>query len=1418
MSYTSPYPKSNKGIGLSIFTSNNASTSAIFGNQSLFMKTDIQSSDLPLYIKSKPSGLQLARQTNWDFSLNSFKFNSSMANDGIFNSSIGYLWKDYSRNKNDSFYDVDGGIDYYITSDWSISDMDSIDDIVVAGISDWTSTEKLVPDTPITRSFYAETVIIDEIEFFPVTYSTSTYYSFDIYWQVGNSSSRCKVTYPGNLVVVYPGDAQYQIAVLPKSQPVGGYSGVMTVKTSLDPRIYTPIVEFLGDPNTWDCYTIDYDNVVVGTETKADPLPDGAVLSPFSMNYYYFSTPNPDTYKTSNIIIHNAHFLFDQNPKSYLDLPDVDPSASITEYYDYSDIFIDVSYINVLDNTTTDRTYKFAGYVSYEDFVNGNSTLLNNDPAHDTILYWKILIYPNNQQFGVILSSYAPFIPDGVSPQEIGKYFNAAIPDGHVYKPYETPLPFLENLIIAHKNVLCNIKTYKIVNYPECGKVDLYIKKTGYFSSINSGTGLITSINHGLSTGDKIKITNALSNSSQTNLNGAYFVKVANQDSFYLCVSSSDLNTYIVPQNYKSSAISGIRWSLVSGAGYNYNTTIYSPCGKNGYSAKAMGLFSSYENPTNDDGDLNNRSVIYNTFLDDYNQSILNFSPVKAPQGFFNGARSWNNFYPFQRFNDTANTALGIVNGNKFGTSVKIKKYSDNQYIVMVTEPGAFESFQIIDFFDLPATNVKVIPSYFPYGRIHFYKITKNTSTNSYTVDYIDSVSRSDNPWIDYEQSNQSQKAVNTDSNYKNYPLAQSTIINNYNKYINNYWWGARYVSWSKDWIYDSLYSANMPNVASNPNEYGFVDFFGKSADFEIENNSIYCLTSCNVKNANFSTTDRVNYIDALTQSFTYDLNSFSAGSISTIVSQKPEFNSDYQQQLEEYSSFGETVKFNDHKVYWGWASEFANNEYLYYYTRDSDTYTLQQTITSPGNYGFGSYIVAKDDTLLTNKYEYYDDSGQLMTDPIDYIQVYKLYSNTNTYGQRSRVSATIDLSNSKYTNLIEDQYQIANNISYDGTSTNTASYILSLKNKYDIYKDLLFIRDYNEIACFRYDPSTKTFKNKFHEFVYSNSTQLNSDKAILRAVNSFAAASFDSIGDFDTGEFSSSIQILDASQDTVLSVTQNYLSSIDLQDPEYLPLFVKNIEGITSNSLPLRLANNIVSSGNLDLYLEPIRGKTSSQDLYLRPPLDASGNLSLNIFNPKASTANAIPLILHQQQSNGSLPLFITYDNTVRGIMPLVIGIDPTIDTYSELIELYIESHYTGVPNSSGVCLLYLEADQYADYAASIGFNLNSTVKEIDTSGTNTNLSLMIHNGTGYLNSNQDLYMRSEMGYFTDAIMPLYIKRPIAEAMPLFVYNNNASGGIPLYVKNAPTWTGSLPLVMGSGFYLPSKSITLFTRGTTFK
>ena len=165
---------------------------------------------------------------------------------------------------------------------------------------------------------------------------------------------------------------------------------------------------------------------------------------------------------------------------------------------------------------------------------------------------------------------------------------------------------------------------------------------------------------------------------------------------------------------------------------------------------------------------------------------------------------------------------------------------------------------------------------------------------------------------------------------------------------------------------------------------------------------------------------------------------------------------------------------------------------------------------------------------------------------------------------------------------------------------------------------------------------------------------------------------------------------------------------------------------------------------------------------------------------------------------------------------MPLSIGIDPTINTYSELINLYLESYYTGSPNSSGVCLLFLQADEYADYATSLSLNLNSTIKEINTSTNDTNLPLIIYNGTGYLNNKQDLYIHSEMGYFTDSIMPLYIRRPIADAMPLFVYNNNASGGIPLYMQNTPTWTGSLPLVMGSGSYLPNSSIILFTRGTT--
>jgi len=141
-----------KGIGLNIIGS--SGSQSILSTTQMFLKSDIQSGHFNLFTVSKPTGISIPHQTNWDASLVSFNYNGSVMENGAQTNQINFTWKDYSTNKNDSYYSSHFGktaVDYYVDMDWSITDMDVEDEFAIVGNGNFTSIDKIYIDTPITR-------------------------------------------------------------------------------------------------------------------------------------------------------------------------------------------------------------------------------------------------------------------------------------------------------------------------------------------------------------------------------------------------------------------------------------------------------------------------------------------------------------------------------------------------------------------------------------------------------------------------------------------------------------------------------------------------------------------------------------------------------------------------------------------------------------------------------------------------------------------------------------------------------------------------------------------------------------------------------------------------------------------------------------------------------------------------------------------------------------------------------------------------------------------------------------------------------------------------------------------------------------------------------------------------------------------
>lgn len=1521
-------PKKTDKIGLNIIGSDGYTS--ILSTIPMVMKCDISSNDLTLYTKSKPTGVAIPHDTNWDASINSFPLEQKAIPGFTNNGDVEFTWKDFSTTKSDTYYEFNKGklgIDYTISANWGVNDAVIVDDIAVVATKDWTSTEKIILDTDLTKTFrghsvYTAKTISWPIVYYPITYRTVTFYTYEFTWY---KIIQCPVTVGGILTITYPRDEVILNVTASISSgydsPGIPYSVQFETTTQFTLSSVRDVTTFTGSPSSfpWQGQCVPSLTLLSqSTQQLQNAIPNGAVATPDGL-YYYFPQNASEIYgptsKKSSIVIPNTHFLFDMNSiedKNKL-------GVSRDEYFDYSDIFIEITYKDIPEDlgasrnllpsdilsTTYTKTYKFDGYVTYDEFTSPDNNIHADDLTYlknDTDCTWKILINSDNSyQFGVILSSFLhwnPLSDDSTYVTNLNTPFGTTFPDYFQAPiPISEPEVFFSTAKLTDYRVLssflipniASITVYKLINFANCGKIEIFTRSEGHIESIANNL-TITSTNHGLQTFDRIKITGALSVDlyNKTNLNGIFYVKVITEDTFQICLKNDLVALTII--NYRSGTT---QWTKVgSSNNWNYNSTIYSPNGKNGYSIKSPQLFQTYEMPVISD-DLNERAIVHVADADngsiygvgEYNIQIitnnqLNYAPKNAlyPQGYFNGARSWNNFYPFERFENEDETALGVVNGNNFGQCVQLKKYKTNEYILMVTEPGALESYTALERYNNNKKfNKKVLPSYMPYGRIHFYKIVK--SSNSVAINYLISVSKGwygagvnfisnaqdPSPWKRMEIANFNSRAILATPNNKG---ASYVYLNSENTYVppdtsdplTPYWKGALYTCWSKDFAYSSTLDFYTPNINYNNSylkDFQSADYFGKSADFEIvptnDGYDLYCITSTNVKSSTFTSfiDSRLKYTDGMCQYFkinsidTSDQIAISNGDfapptnnnigfINPLVIASEVEQLDQQVQYKEYMDFGNTVALDNRKFIIGWKSQYRDYETLYYYTHTIssstiDSYILKQIIYSAGQNNFGNYLVLDKEMLLTNRYEYYDNGNNLLTNPIDTILVYRYDYSVDKFVYTSKVTPTIDLSNSKYNNVNVTQYQIDANISYDNTVNNSASYIIDLDGRYDLYNGTLFLRDWNEISIFKWSDTLKTFVPKSHNFVeyqseVTTAQYIEPPDSMIRVGSSDSAATFDALSEFDFGQFSESIQVMDFST-KIVGTELNIISSIDSKDTTYLPLFLKTAEIAKSDPLTLYTVSASPSSGSLEMFIEPIKGKVGAIDQFIKVVDQASGNLEL-FMSPRWYNTGRLNMVIAQKEANKDLelhtvsynpssifPLFLYNPINSTGTQDLEQNGDPLGGTLIvPSIPMYMESFHTGIPNASTIMPLSIETIHSVDHASPIPLSLNGNI--VSSSG---NIDLYTYSaGSIGTSSGINLYMeRSPTGTPYDTSMYLFINRPEAAQMNLFVYNTYNTGNMNLYTSGTYVSTGNMNLFCSPGVETPTGDQKLFIKGS---
>jgi hypothetical protein len=1408
----------NQGLNLNIFSSNG---SGQFGH-------------VPLRVQADNSNY-IPHETAWDTSI----YGPDLINSSTLNE-LSINLTDFSVNKYDYHYGNNNGknyINYDLQSNWYVDMIDMKDDIAVIGVKDWTSTEKFTTEYDISGVLITSDNLYNVDILSASQSSQSSYTLTDWTFEIDSHHPNYG---NGQVIINYQNNLGQQALTI--DVPHNYYNNQIVVYSTAQPT-YT--------------LTGDYDEF---NDPVSGPSSGTAVYYPGGLgcgsgtylknDQCYYNTFSPlDVGLQQTITYFNIKNLVDifQKPE-FLNNHQADDNDSLNteelesntplggywlsqEFPDYSDVFLKINYtksssfndnIVILNSDTTEYIYKFGGFLSVSDYLARSENLTRSylpfssntiQSLQDSEGYKWYIVYreTSGDYLFVTLSSY--IIPQTVnsvttlnntlsgqdladpnSPDIVPRYkkiFNQPSDNGSLLDPLTYGIFLIKNNSIYFDTV----EVIKVANYPSCGKVDIYTKKMGIVTEASGNT--ITSSGHNLSTGDRIKISCGLGFSD---INGFRYISGINQNKFDIYFDSS----FTSPMDTSGLlTTSGVQWTAIGGSAWKYNHTLYSPNGKNGYGfiPQLRTVVESGSGQT-----LLSRAVETNK----YEPS----SSLQTLQSRLNSWISWTNFYPYQRIASNPNALTTLDNGNKFGSDCRIKKLNNNEYILMVSEPGAEVSFKIFEdyiiqqqtnqnpqeIFPIPE-NQFAIPTFLPYGKVHFYKITKSP----YNIEYLNSTGVSNNPWSSYELTNQTHKL---EGNISNSPIDVITVKNIFNNPSDNYWLGARYYSWNKNYSYDPVYGIEMPEQNLYINEYGFVDSFGKSAVFNIIDSGIYCTASTNVKSAGFTNNSRMNYVDATSKVFKYDLQTNAFSNMSGIVNQTTYTSTKANDQIKELQNYGLSLDSTEDKVFIGWSATYRGQEQLYIYDVSGINYNLSQTITSVGNSGFGNYFAVENDFIVIDSLSKIDDSGNT-TKTISYINVYEFDHRINKYYYSHRISPTIDIGN--YNNINQNLYTPTSNLSYDGTTNSSVTYLIDLYGKYDIYNDALVLRDYYEYAFFTYDGISKKFKcRNHHKILNSNNT---SNLGILRiqpSDSSFAGSS--------DGRFITSLDVLDGFD----GVSNTRIISTSYQDRKFLPLSIKTLEGSPNNSgLYFRISafsEYDPKPTGVDLFIKQIDLYNSGLNLFAKQIDTTTGNLSLFISDQKAE--DSLTLVISPIFS-GYFPLTVkTFSNFKMDEDGNIVETNDsfatitTQDNFTSL-SLMIDNHHTGVPNSSGSFNLSLKTRPYDDYGQGMNMTINYPFPE--NSGV---LDLFVNNPSGFSFSQISLSMLGSdilHGVENSGSMNLFIKRIIEAGMPLTVYNTYSSGGLDLFTKGAYLASSGINLYT-SGEVYPTEnnsSIPIYVRGT---
>ena len=239
---------------------------------------------------------------------------------------------------------------------------------------------------------------------------------------------------------------------------------------------------------------------------------------------------------------------------------------------------------------------------------------------------------------------------------------------------------------------------------------------------------------------------------------------------------------------------------------------------------------------------------------------------------------------------------------------------------------------------------------------------------------------------------------------------------------------------------------------------------------------------------------------------------------------------------------------------------------------------------------------------------------------------------------------------------------------------------------------------------------------------------------------------------------------------------TSNMMGSFDIQQPEYLPLFIQTFP-MASGDFSLKTEGHINSSGLMTLKTHGVDVSTDSVPLWIGVK-EKKQDISLYVRNQEGR--DALSLYINEVKPSGNIPFYVkapdlssnlklTFAPPITGSMPLNIsgplphsGTMPLLARGSGVIAGQAELFMSGAVISSGNATLY---------ASGLGVH-NSSIPLIMNTASNSNV-------------------------------PLYTRAP-----------NPASGNLTLRASGYAVNSGNMPLFVGTQFDINNNDAELFVSG----